>query len=194
MKAAKALKASLEHYQDLPSSEKAWVRHWLAGDAVPMPRRHASALISSLVKNERSPTVFLSHSHADKSFVRALARKFGASGIDCWLDEAEIKTGESLIERLSEAVADVDFVLAILSPNSVRSRWVREELLLAMTRQIKGKRLRVLPVVKAPCKLPAFLAGRLYRDLSSAHRRRRDTPILIREILESLNDKDPRKA
>jgi hypothetical protein len=188
MRTVKAIRKGLELYRDLPSSEKAWVRQRLAGDAVPLSRRQAKALISSITVRERAPTVFLSHSHADKSFVRARARKLGANGIDYWLDEAEIKTGESLIERLSEAVADVDFVLAVLSPNSVRSRWVREELQQAMTRQIKGKRFRVLPIVKAPCKLPAFLVGRLYRDLSSAYRRRRNTPILIREILERIDE------
>jgi hypothetical protein len=187
MKTARTIKRGLDLYRELPSNEKAWVRQWLQGDATPIPVRHAKALFSAVTPMRRTPTVFLSHSHADKAFVRSLAKKLGEHGIDYWLDEAEIRTGESLIQRLSDAVADVDYVLAVLSPASVRSRWVREELQQAMTRQIKGRRFRVLPVVKATCKLPAYLEGRLYRDFSSPYRRRQNTPVLIRDIVESFD-------
>jgi len=46
------------------------------------------------------PTVFLSHNHADKPFVRRLAADLDNQGIPYWLDEAEIKVGESLIEKI----------------------------------------------------------------------------------------------
>ena len=42
-------------------------------------------------------SVFLSHNVNDKPFVRNLARDLENHGVKYWLDEAEIKGGDSLI-------------------------------------------------------------------------------------------------
>ena len=44
-------------------------------------------------------SVFLSHNHADKPFVRKLASDLENHDIKCWLDEAEMKIGDSLIQK-----------------------------------------------------------------------------------------------
>ena len=71
------------------------------------------------------PSVFLSHSSRDRFFARKLAEKFQALGISVWIDQAELKIGDSLIEKISSAIDKTDFVAAILSPNSIRSGWVQ---------------------------------------------------------------------
>ena len=40
-------------------------------------------------------SVFLSHNHNDKPFVRKLARDLENHGVHYWLDEAEMKIGDS---------------------------------------------------------------------------------------------------
>ena len=45
------------------------------------------------------PSVFMSHSHTDKPFARRLSADLGALGAHVWLDEAELKVGDSLFER-----------------------------------------------------------------------------------------------
>lgn len=47
-------------------------------------------------------SIFLSHTYTDKTFVRKLAADLEAHGIRYWLDEAEIKVGESLIEKYAK--------------------------------------------------------------------------------------------
>lgn len=47
-------------------------------------------------------TVFLSHNHVDKPFVRKLAADLEAHGVKCWLDEAEMSIGDSLIKKLEK--------------------------------------------------------------------------------------------
>ncbi|WP_149004544.1 toll/interleukin-1 receptor domain-containing protein, partial [Escherichia coli] len=42
-----------------------------------------------------SISVFLSHNHNDKPFVRKLARDLENHGVHYWLDEAEMKIGDS---------------------------------------------------------------------------------------------------
>jgi len=110
--------------------------------------------------------VFLSHSSSDKERIREIAKYLASEGIGYWLDEAEIKIGESLIEKVSSGLYEADLILAFLSWNSVTSEWVKKELSLAMTREIAERRVAVLPVLLEPCVLPQFLRDRLYADLS----------------------------
>jgi hypothetical protein len=48
------------------------------------------------------PSIFLSHSSADKPFARRLAGDLRARGVRVWLDEAEIGIGDSLIGTSAE--------------------------------------------------------------------------------------------
>ena len=43
-------------------------------------------------------SIFLSHNSKDKHFVRKLANDLRRQGFYVWVDEAEIKLGDSLIE------------------------------------------------------------------------------------------------
>jgi DNA-binding response OmpR family regulator len=118
--------------------------------------RRASAL--------KKPSIFVSYSHADVAFVDGLVSDLSSSGHDIWIDRAELKIGESLINRISQAVMAVDYVLAILSKSSIRSPWVSHELKLAMSREISGKRIIVLPVLVDDVGLPDYLCDKYYAD------------------------------
>ncbi|MDR4504102.1 MAG: SUMF1/EgtB/PvdO family nonheme iron enzyme [Candidatus Scalindua sp.] len=109
-------------------------------------------------------SIFLSHSHADKPFVRKLASDLTENGVKVWLDEAEMLIGDSLIEKISAGLEETAFVGAILSENSVTSSWVKRELEIAINEEIDGKQRKVLPIVIENCDIPKFLAGKLYAD------------------------------
>lgn len=113
-----------------------------------------------------SISAFLSHTSADKPFVRRLASDLDNQGIRCWIDEAEIKVGESLIEKIRNGLDAVDYVLVILSPAAVASRWVQREVDVAMNQEIAGTRLKVLPLMYSRCDPPGFLLGKLYADFT----------------------------
>jgi hypothetical protein len=115
-------------------------------------------------------SIFLSHSHADKPFVRRLAQDLQAAGVRVWLDEAEMMIGDSLIEKIRQGIDEMEYLGVILSPNSVNSPWVQREVDVAMNREIAGKRVKVLPLVIEDCKLPGFLEGKLYADFQAPER------------------------
>lgn len=112
----------------------------------------------------RMPYVFLSHAHEDKPFARRLAADLRNAGHSVWIDEAAINIGDSLIEKISAGLREVDFVAAVLSPASVESAWVNKELELASNREINEKRVIVLPLLISDVELPGFLQGKLYGD------------------------------
>lgn len=105
---------------------------------------------------------FLSHNHSDKSFVRILASDLKSFGIDSWVDEAEMSYGESLIEKIQNSIENVDYVLVILSENSIKSNWVKVELEMALTLEIEGKRNFVIPLVIDNVEIPLILKRKKY--------------------------------
>jgi hypothetical protein len=110
------------------------------------------------------PNIFLCHTAVDKPFVRRLAAGLEAHGVRYWLDEAEIKVGDSLIEKIREGLDEVDYVAVVLSPDSVESRWVKRELDVALNQEISGRTVRVLPIMHRNCEPPSFLLGKFYAD------------------------------
>lgn len=110
--------------------------------------------------------VFLSHNHQDKSFARKLSKDLVKKDIKVWLDEAELQVGDSLIKKIESAIAEVDYLIAVLSTNSVISEWVNRELEIAITKEIHNKRLFVLPVIIDDCDIPSFLSGRIYLNFN----------------------------
>ncbi len=110
------------------------------------------------------PTAFVSHSSRDKPFVRKLVTRLQDAGVDTWLDEIELRVGEPIIERIGHAIKTRDFVVAVLSAASCESPWVRRELQLALTHEIHGQRISVLPVLIEDCPVPDYLQDKLYAD------------------------------
>lgn len=113
-----------------------------------------------------SAGVFLSHSSVDKPFVRTLVTLLKAMGVDAWIDELELDFGDGLLERISGQIARSTAVVAVLSENSVRSRWVKYELLQALSLELEGRGPRVIPIRIDDCQVPPFLADRVHGDFS----------------------------
>ena len=129
-----------------------------------------------------SVSVFLSHTAADKDFVRKLARDLDNHGVKYWLDEAQIKVGESLIEKIRNGLDEVDYVAVILSPSSIASSWVQREVDVAMNQEIDGKQVKVLPIMYRHCQLPGFLLGKLYADFTDESK----YTVAFKRLVESI--------
>ena len=119
------------------------------------------------MKKAHKRSVFLCHSSADKPFVHALARHLEKRRIRYWLDEAEIRVGDSLIDRIGSAIHEMDLFCVVVSGNSIESPWVKRELNAAMVREFAEDRVVVLPVLLEPVALPDFLRDKLYADFTT---------------------------
>ncbi|MHB8629944.1 MAG: toll/interleukin-1 receptor domain-containing protein [Aggregatilineales bacterium] len=111
-----------------------------------------------------SNSIFLSHSHDDKPFVHKLYLDLESRGIKAWLDEAEIGPGESLIAKIEKGIDEMDYLGVVLSPKSVESEWVLREVRMALTQEIAGRTIKVIPLVVENCTLPGFLLDKLFID------------------------------
>ena len=88
-------------------------------------------------------SIFICHSSADKPFVRILKSRLEKLDGRVWVDEDEIRPGASLIGAISNGIDEMDYLGVVLSPKSVRSKWVREELEIALIDQIQKSEIRV---------------------------------------------------
>ncbi len=112
-------------------------------------------------------SIFISYAHADKDLARALAEELRHHGLKVWIDEGELKVGDSLIERLATAIAEIDFFLALVSDSSRDSNWCRKELALAVTGELGREGVKVLPVRVDGVSMPAALLDVLYLELDA---------------------------
>lgn len=113
------------------------------------------------------PGIFISHNHKDKFFVRRFGADLAAAGARPWIDEAEINIGDSLIEKISHAIDEMNYFAVVLSASSVASAWVQQELEQALTTQLSLRQIKVLPLLIEECKIPPFLRGKLYANFTN---------------------------
>jgi HAD superfamily phosphoserine phosphatase-like hydrolase len=108
--------------------------------------------------------IFVSHSSRDKPFVRKLVEALKKQLPNAWVDEDEIKVGDSIVGKISDALKDTDYLVIVLSRASIVSRWVKAELNAKLMEEFSGKGVAVLPVLIEDCELPTLLIDRLYAD------------------------------
>lgn len=79
------------------------------------------------------PSAFVSYAHEDQELVLVLVDHLQAQGLDIRYDGVVLQIGDSLIRAISQEIEEGDFLIAIVSPDSVESEWCQKELALAMT-------------------------------------------------------------
>ena len=110
-------------------------------------------------------TIFISYSHADKEKVDLIAAHMVKKNATVWVDTWELNVGDSIIQRVQDAITESDALLVILSKASIESEWCKKELNSGLIRELDEKRIVVLPVLIENCDIPLFLREKMYADL-----------------------------
>ncbi len=119
-------------------------------------------------RHEKYHGIFMSHTAADKPFVRRLRDDLIGKGVPrVWVDEAEIEIGDSLLKKIEHGMKETRYIGVVLSSKSINAPWVKKELEIAMNREIAGGEVIVLPLLYEHIKLPTFLEGKLYADFTA---------------------------
>ena len=111
--------------------------------------------------------IFISYSHKNKEFVDRLAMQLVARNVNVWVDRWELNIGDSLIDKVQEAVEGSSALLVILSKASTESEWCKKELSSGLLRELEEKRVVVMPVLLEDCDIPIFARGKMYADFRS---------------------------
>lgn len=108
--------------------------------------------------------IFISYNYQDKDFAHSLARNLVTARHSIWIDTWEINAGDSLIDKIQNALGGGDAILVILSQNSVASEWCKKELNTGLVRELEEKKVLLIPCVIDDCSIPLFLKEKLYVD------------------------------
>ncbi len=107
---------------------------------------------------------FISYTGADQAWAEWIAETLEQAGHRTVLQAWDFRPGENFIQRMNQALAEAERVLAVLSPAYFHSEYARDEWTAALVRG-RGQADRLLPVRVARCQLPPLLATRVYIDL-----------------------------
>jgi len=108
--------------------------------------------------------IFISYSSQDSDFAMKLSSQLVEHNLRVWIDKWEIKVGDSLIDRIQNAIEGASALLVILSKASVASEWCKKELNAGLMRELNEKRIIILPVLIEDCVIPGFLREKKYAD------------------------------
>ncbi|MBC8166260.1 MAG: toll/interleukin-1 receptor domain-containing protein [Bryobacteraceae bacterium] len=85
------------------------------------------ALASTLMSNQFSYDVFLSHSSKDKTVVREVAERLRADGLRVWLDDWEIRAGDSIPHKIEKGLEHSRVLVLCMSAHAFGSDWAKLE-------------------------------------------------------------------
>ena len=112
------------------------------------------------------PIAFFSYCRADSDFALKLAEDLKAAGARVWMDQLDIEPGTPWDRAVEEALAGAPCMLVILSPVSVSSDNVRDEVSFALSKQKK-----IIPVLYRDCEVPFRLARLQHIDFRTDYAR-----------------------
>lgn len=112
-----------------------------------------------------SKKTFLCYSSKDKLFVEKLASVLTEYRCNVWYDKWSLNAGDSIIERIQDAINECSYFIPIFSKHSIKSKWVREELSAGLLKNIETSDIKVIPIVLEDFlheQLPSFIKTRRY--------------------------------
>jgi hypothetical protein len=111
-----------------------------------------------------NPRLFVSYSREDAAFAERLATDLRTRGLNVWFDRLDIPTGAPWDIEVEAGLRASQGALVVLSPTSVASQNVMDEVSFALS---EGK--RILPVLHRPCAIPLRLARLQYVDFTRSY-------------------------
>ena len=107
------------------------------------------------MSNNKQYDIFLSHSSCDKSFCDKLYNLLEDAGFSVWYDETSLLPNSHLTSDLPDYIKKCRSLIVVLSNDSCKSDWVKEEYAYAKDLYHK-KELTIIPIVIDDCEIPGF--------------------------------------
>jgi hypothetical protein len=114
------------------------------------PPTHATKVAvksEGILKPGQNFDLFLSHAREDKEVIaRPLYSALTAEGVAVWFDEAVLRMGDSLRQKIDEGLAKCRYGVVILSPRFLSKQWPQRELDGLVARETASGEKAILPI------------------------------------------------
>ena len=108
--------------------------------------------------------IFFSYARPDSEFAEKLANDLRSAGVSLWFDQYDILPGDRWDSAVQNALKSSPWLLVVLSPHSVVSENVMDEVAEALK---LGK--KVVPVLHLQCDIPFRIARLQYVDFTTSY-------------------------
>jgi tetratricopeptide (TPR) repeat protein len=113
--------------------------------------------------------VFLSHNYADAVWTEQLAARlerevWKGKPLKVFYSERDIRPGQSIPQRMQDALTRSRKVALILSPEALKSRWVELEYLATLYSDVSKRQEHLFPLMRRECEPPYLVAPLRYID------------------------------
>ncbi len=130
---------------------------------------------------------FISHNSREKVYAEKIGNFLLSRGVDVWYDSWEIFAGESITDKIANAIDNCNVFIILLSIHSKASKWVKEELRIAINRRINDDDFVIIPIrMDSDVNTPAFLRDYRYLTWTSGD------SILYENLLNSIYRVSPK--
>lgn len=124
--------------------------------------------------------VFFSYARADSDFALRLAKDMRSAGVDIWIDQLDIPTGARWDQTVEDALKACPRFLIILSPASIASQNVMDEVAFAI-----DQHKEILPLFYQKCDIPFRLKRLQHIDFTD------DYDTALNKLLFALSTQSP---
>ncbi len=137
------------------------------------------------VMKEKKFDGFISYFSGDQDFARKIAGDLKNRDLHIWRDEGEIDIGDSISDKIQEALKSCFTFIIILSPEALERPWVKEELRAAYNLRL-AEDLKIIPVVYKECELPVFLLDYRFADFREEKNYSEQMELLSRSVRNAV--------
>ena len=95
---------------------------------------------------------FLSYSAKDVNLASQLREYLEGQGVSVWIAPNDIPIGSSYVDSISNAIRSCDYMIVLLSTNSVQSAWVHKEVEFAIG-AAENRNKQIVPILVDDVKL-----------------------------------------
>ena len=121
--------------------------------------------------------VFISYSRKDISFIETLVADLKNAGLEVWYDVSHIAGGARWRSEIENALRNSEYVIVVLSPDSIASEWVEREFLFS-----SNLRRKIIPVMYRLCEVPLNYVDLNYIDMQGENYSRN-----FKQLLKALS-------
>jgi len=131
-----------------------------------------------------APRVFLSYSWANKQITQNLKLKLTEEHLTCWMDEGQMRGGETLFAKIDEGISNASIFVACISDHYANSENCKREFRLAVARS----KIIIPLIVGHNTVWPPYgdlgplLAGKLYIDVASEEKYNKEIEQVVSAI------------
>jgi hypothetical protein len=107
---------------------------------------------------------FISHNKAEKGWARQLTAALRKRNVTYFFDEEAIQLGDDVVAAIGSGLKTSSHVVFVMSPDSVKSRWVELEWASSLYEDIDASARKLIPVLVQTCEIPYVLKRLNYLD------------------------------